>query len=77
MTQYLVRCNESGTQSSVKLISRNFLRTIDDVFFRLPFASVDKALEDAKVTEKDVASFTGRVNTDHDNKNARAHLQLG
>jgi len=75
-----VRCDESGTQSSVKLISRNFLQTIDDVFFRLPFASVEdmnKALVDAKVTEKDMASFTGRLNADHDNKNARAHLQSG
>lgn len=64
----------------MKLISRNFLRTIDDVFFRLPFASVEdmnKALADAKVTEKDMSSFTGRLNADHDNKNARAHLQSG
>ena len=61
-----VRCNESGTQSPVKLISSNFLRTIDDMFFRLLFASVkdmNKALADARVTEKDMATFTGRLRT--------------
>ena len=75
-----VRCYESGTQSSVKLISRNFLRTINDVFFRLPFASVEdmnKALADARAMEKDMVTFTGCLNADHDNKNARANLQSG
>jgi len=63
-------------------ISSNFLRTVDDVFFRLPFASVEdmnKALQEARVTEQGMAAqaFTGRLYSDHDNKNARAHLQTG
>ena len=64
----------------MKLVSSNFLQTIDDVFFSLPFAcgeDMNKAHADAKVTEKDMASFTGRLNADHDKKNARAHLHSG
>jgi len=76
------RSDEFGITSTVKIISRNFLRTVDDVFFRLPFASVEdmnKALQEARVTEQDMAAqaFTGRLYSDHDNKNARAHLQTG
>ena len=66
----------------MKIISRNFLQTVDDVFFRLLFASMEdmnKALQEARVTEQDMAAqaFTGRLHSDHDNKNARAHLQTG
>ena len=74
------RSDEFGITSTVKIISRNFLRTVDDVFFRLPFASVEdmnKALQEARVTEQDMAAFTARLHSDHDNKNARAHLQTG
>jgi hypothetical protein len=74
------RSDEFGNTSTVKIISRNFLQTVDDVFFRLPFASVEdmnKALQEARVTEQDMAAFTARLHSDHDNKNARAHLQTG
>ena len=53
------RSDEFGITSTVKIISRNFLRTVDDVFFRLPFASVEdmnKALQEARVTEQDMAA---------------------
>ena len=60
--------------STVKLISSNFLSsTVDDVFFQLPFASVEdmnKALQEARVTEQDMATFTGCLLSNHDNKNA-------
>ena len=76
------RSDEFGNTSTVKIISRNFLQTVDNVFFRLPFASMEdmnKALQEARVTEQDTAAqaFTGRLYSDHDNKNARAHLQTG
>ena len=49
----------------------SFLQTVYDVFFRLPFASVkdmNKALQEARVTEQDMATFTARLHSDHDNK---------
>ena len=80
LTINFVRSDELGNLSIMKLISHNFLRTVDDVFFQLPFTSVEdmnKALQEARLTEQVITTFTGRLHSDHDHKNARAHLQSG